>query len=217
MRKEDITNSKLYIAMNNTLIIAIIAIILFGGAFYFMARDGELMEDEALGTDEANMAENEGGNTSVPGGNIIPGPGSGADTNAIVLAETETGNFARIDVVRLTEPGFVVIYKVNNNGETDIIGNSNFLMPGTYSGVDVQLDVVVAKEETIVAVLHGDDGDRSFESPEVDQYLDNPGVAIVSDVEVVDTPREDESAVLQSQVEAYLESNLEATTTPTTN
>lgn len=191
--------------MKQAAIIGAIIIVVLGGIYLLFGRDDAMMNENGdNGTaDESNTM----GDESSPGAN-----GAGGDrttpANRVVLAENETGNFANIAQATLTESGFVVVYKVNSRGETTYLGNTDTLEAGTYSDLSVQLDTVVADEETIVAVLHADNGDGEFEAGS-DAYLGNADMPVVSDVDVIDTAFENESVELQSQVEAYIEAEME--------
>lgn len=128
--------------------------------------------------------------------------------NRVVLAEAVAGNFATAANVALTKPGYVVIYKINSNGDSSVLGHSDLLTAGTHSDVKIQLDNPVAFKESVVAVLHEDDGDEKFEYPDADMYLVNAGDLLVSDIDVVDVKSADaESKVLEAQTETYLKNN----------
>jgi hypothetical protein len=129
-----------------------------------------------------------------------------APLNSVILAETETGNFVTIAYANLTQPGFIALYKVNSNSETLPIGHTDLLPPTIISNLKLEINTVVAEKQTIVAVLHQDDGDGVFEFPESDPYLKN-GDFIVSDVDVVEIRAEREAKNLKAQIDTYLENN----------
>lgn len=189
--------------MKNVLIIGAIIVLALAAFFFFTGDDGML--NDANMRDDAESLEETAGTNDADGNGDVSGP-----QNRVVLAESETGNFATVGSVTLTQPGFVAIYKVNSNGATTLIGNTDLLTAGTHGNIQVQLDTVIAEEETIVATLHADDGDGDFEYPGPDLHLGNDTSAFVSDVDVVDVPLEDENAELQEQVELYIEQNMDA-------
>ncbi len=164
---------------------------------------------------EAGVENTQNNNSAPVGGDRFDGTGASASVNSVTLKPTETGNFASVQRATLTKPGFVVVYRVNSNSETEVVGSSELLLPGTYGDIAIQLDSVIASNQTVVAVLHEDDGDGEFKLPNTDLYLGNVGQPIVSDVDVVGVSAEKEDAVLQNQVEAYLEKNLTTSTTVT--
>lgn len=187
--------------------VIIAAIVVIGLVSYFMADDtamNDVNSNSDIGTvEEMNDQENQNnGNTNT------------APANSVVLSPAETGNFARVQSATLSAPGYIVIYRVNSNSETSILGNSDLLAAGTYSDINIQLDSPIAREQTIVAVLHADDGDGEFEFPGSDIYLGNSNQAVVSDVDVVDVKAEDEDQVLQEQVELFLKKNAEMSEDP---
>lgn len=126
--------------------------------------------------------------------------------NSVLLTETDSGNFVTIAYANLTQPGFIAIYKVNSNSETLPIGHTDLLQPTIISNLKLELDTVIAEKQTIVAVLHQDDGDGVFEFPESDSYLKN-GNFIVSDVDVVEIRAEREEKNLKDQIDKHLEAN----------
>ncbi|MEX0917524.1 MAG: hypothetical protein WDZ93_00015 [Candidatus Paceibacterota bacterium] len=191
--------------MKNIVIIGAIAVVVLAGIYFFMQSDDVNMDEVMNGDETADEMDDTDTNTSAGGNNSGAGP-----ENNVVLAENETGNFATIASATFTQQGFVAIYKVDSQGKTTLIGNTDLLEAGTHSNISVQLDSIVAKEETIVAVMHADDGDGEFEFPESDFYLNNSTSAFVADVDVVDVDFADEEASLQAQVETYLEASAEA-------
>lgn len=129
--------------------------------------------------------------------------------NSVLLSETETGNFVTIGYANLTRPGFIAIYKVNSNSETILVGQTDLLPPTIITNLKIEINTVIAEDQTIVAVLHQDDGDGIFKFPESDPYLKNADGMIVSDVDVVDVRFEREAKGLRDQINTYLERNFE--------
>jgi hypothetical protein len=128
-------------------------------------------------------------------------------TNSVVLGEVEGGNTISVPRATLLQPGYIVIYRINSNGETSLAGKSGLLEAGTHTNIDIQLAATAIYRQALVAVLHGDDGDGKFEYPGADLYLLNGGL-LANDIDVVDIKRSDrESKVLETQVEAFLETN----------
>ncbi len=189
--------------------VIIAAIVVIGLVFYFMADD-TAMNDMNSNNDIGTMEEmNDQGNQNNTNTNTNTGTNNTTPANSVVLSPAETGNFARVQSATLLAPGYVVIYRVNSNSDTSVLGSSELLEAGTYSDLSIQLDSPIVREQTVVAVLHEDDGDGEFEFPGSDTYLGNSNQAVVSDVDVVDVKAEDEDEVLQEQVELFLENNAE--------
>jgi hypothetical protein len=181
----------------NIVIIGAVVIVALAGLYYFMTRGADV--DDVMNNDQAS--------TTVDANNVsnTNGVGGRGAENSVVLAENETGNVAKVAEVTLTQPGFVAVYNVNSQGDTTLLGTSDLLTAGTHTDVTVQLDSVIARNQTLVATLHADDGDGKFEFPDSDFYLANGTTAIVSDVDVVDVAAANEDAQLQKQVETQLE------------
>ena len=188
--------------MKNVLIIGAIALLVLAGIYWFTQGDEVLNDAETA--EELENANEELGND---GGANGAGGRTDQASNNVVLTENSTGNFATIATATFLQPGYVAIYKVNSQGDTTSLGNTALLEMGTHTNVRVQLDTIVAEGETIVAVMHEDDGDGEFEFPESDFYLGNSTSAIVSDVDVVDVAFAEEAAELQAQVETTLEAS----------
>lgn len=128
-------------------------------------------------------------------------------TNYVILGELEGGNIVTVSQASLLQDGYIVLYRINNRGESSLVGKSDLLKAGTHTNVSIQLVSVVAEMQAIVAVLHRDDGNGKFEYPGPDRYLLNDGL-LTSDIDVVGIQRSDrESRVLETQVEAFLETN----------
>lgn len=189
--------------MKNIYILIIVVIVAAAGVWYFTTESSE-NTNTALTTDVNTQSNQTQGESEI---SESVQDTSGGEVSTVILAPVETGSKATIATAKLTEPGYVVIYQVDSNGESEIIGNTELLAEGTYSDIEVDLDAIVALEQTIVAVLHEDDGDGVFEFPNDDLYLSTETQVIVTDVDVVDVDYEDEDESLNAQVETYLENN----------
>lgn len=200
--------------MNKTAIIGIVGVVIVGIVLYMIFAVGEddMLVDNT--NSDANIEQSADGNTNNTG-NTSNSQNSGTNNNGgdipntpntVVITETETGNFVTVASTRLAQDGYIVAYQVDSNGESEVVGHSDLLQAGTHTNVQLQLDTVLAEQQAVVVVLHEDDGDGVFEYPDSDQYLLNPGMIIVSDIDVVDVSSEDaESRALEAQVEAVLE------------
>lgn len=177
---------------------------ILGGILYFTSNDKEPVPATQTGNIENNSNGTVGNqnNTGTETSRPTPTP-----TNSVALYPAENGNFARVRTTTLTRPGYVVVYQVNSNSDVKVVGNSALLAAGTHSDLNIQLQSPVVSNQTIVAVLHVDNGDGEFMDDSSDSYLGNANAAVVSDVEVVGVMEANEDAVLQSQVETFLENN----------
>lgn len=192
--------------MNNKIVVAaVVALVALVGIMYFVSSDNEF---EAMESQDETADTNE--NTNGVEGNTDSDTGAVTAKNDVTLAPAETGKKVVVSSATLTKPGYVVIYRVNSNNDTSVLGNSALLSAGTYSNLSIELDSIIAREQTIVAVLHEDDGDGEFEFPGSDGYLGSSERPVVTDVDVVDIAAENEDVQLRENVELFLEANLDA-------
>lgn len=193
--------------MNKTLTIIIVALVILAAVVYFMTGKDDVALD-VVSDETVEVSEDQDDQVSVDAGT-----GAGANTNntvqtnSVVLAAAETGMKATISRAVLSVPGYVVVYRVNSQNKTEVIGSTDLLSAGAYSNLSVSLDSGIAKDQTIVAVLHADDGDGEFEFPGSDGYLSDANQSVYSDVDVVDMSAEDESEALDENVKEFLMEN----------
>lgn len=188
--------------MKQLLIGGALVIVLIAGIIYFMQSDDMTAENE-------NGDTNTQQTTDMTNDNQPEGTSDSTEAH-VTLAENETGNSANVASVTLPRPGFVVIYKVNSNGEASYAGSSRLLDQGTHYSVDITLTSVAAREQTLVAALHVDSNENGDFDAGTDLYLWTESNAIVTDVDVVDVDPEDETETLHDQVRTYLEAQAEA-------
>lgn len=198
--------------MNKTILIAVAAVAVIGAILFFAFSDSNVApmntntaDNNASTTAEVNEfnaqqnAQNQNEQTTVT-----------TPSNRVVLAETVTGNFVTVTQASLTKSGYVVLYRVNSNGDSSVIGHSNLLDAGAHANLNIQLDDPIGKQQAVVAVLHEDDGDEKFEYPDADGYLVSSGNMLANDIDVVDVKAgEAESKVLEAKIATYLENNFQ--------
>lgn len=131
--------------------------------------------------------------------------------SSVVLEENDPGNAAEVRSATLSQSGFIVIFTTSTTTtDGSVQGVSRLLSPGTYRDMTIQLDSPVVTEETLVAVLFADtNGNGVFDAGE-DPYMSNQDLIIISDVDVVGTSLQQEPAILDAQIEFFIEN---ATTT----
>jgi len=196
--------------MNKIFTIVIVILVIVATAAYFMSEDDANMDTMPEATPEQSQEQDSQNNqentteaeTSASAGNTAP-------RNGVLLAPTETGMKATVGSAVLAQPGYVVVYRVNSQNETQVIGNTDLLSAGSYSNIVVDLEAGIVKDQTVVAVLHADDGDGEFEFPGSDGYLGDANQSIYSDVDIVDVDAADESAELAENVAEALIENQE--------
>lgn len=203
--------------MNKSLLIGIVVLLVLGGILYiaFSGNSPLLPEGITKHTATTTSSVAQQNSTTTGAQNTQTSTGGAAQSsaptpNSVTLSENKGGNIITVASARLSQPGYVVLYKINSNGGSSMVGHSDLLSTGTHSNIAIQLDSVAASRQAIVAVLDKDNGNGSFDAGE-DLYLLNPGSLLVSDIDVVDVARADrEGQVLASQVQAYLDENFTA-------
>jgi Na+-transporting methylmalonyl-CoA/oxaloacetate decarboxylase gamma subunit len=193
--------------MNKTLTIVVVALVVLAVLVYFMSGEDDAVNQAADETSEMTQEESTQADAAVSAEET---PTNATPANSVQLAAAETGMKATVDSATLSQPGYVVVYRVNSQNDTEVIGSSDLLAAGDYSDITIQLDSGIAKDQTIVAVLHADDGDGEFEFPGSDGYLNDADQSIYSDVDIVDVDVADESEELSENVEAFLAEEAES-------
>lgn len=105
--------------------------------------------------------------------------------NAIYVAEQSPGQSISVAVVRLEEPGFVVIHEDANGAPGKVLGASNLLPTGETKNLGpIGLSRATTDGETMYAMLHIDDGDDAFEAtsdkPAKNSISEEPVMTIVT-------------------------------------
>ena len=190
--------------MNSKTIIIVLGVVLVAAiALYLIFQNNTTPTDTSV--NEGIVATS----TATTTGNLPQTP------NRVMLADNNTGETVTVSSVTLDTEGYIVIYSVDDTtSKTTIIGNSDLLDAGMYTNVRIDISRATINEEMIVAVLHEDDGDSTFEVPGADGYLTNPNGTMATDVDIVGVASANENAPLQDQIETYFEVN--ATTTVST-
>lgn len=135
-----------------TLLIFVIIIVVVGiGAMFLFPRETK-----------------EPGTSGDPVGLIIGG-------NAIYVAEQAPSKTVSVAVVRFEKPGFVVIHEDTNGAPGRILGVSGLIMAGEKNFLQVALSRSTVDGETVYAMLHLDDGDKTFDATKDKSVLDRIG------------------------------------------
>ena len=126
------------------------------------------------------------------------------DLGDMVIASTQVpGDSFAVDLVNFTEGGFIAVYEDDDGGVGGLIGNSEYLVEGSYSNFNIPLTREVAEGEVLHAIMHADtDGDGIF-SPETGAIITyEDGTPIIVTVTVgtlaVEEEVEDNTVVLDS-------------------
>jgi hypothetical protein len=127
---------------------------------------------------------------------------SGQVTVASALAsvtfadQTTDGTSVTVDSVRMDEGGFVTMHDdslLDGDALGSVVGVSEYLGPGSYEDVTVDLDSELTSDQTLIAMPHRDtDGDETYDFVDTSgsddgPYADNDG-AITDSGQVTVTP-----------------------------
>ena len=116
--------------------------------------------------------------------------------NNIDVPDQAPGNEVFVGKVLLkTEEngGFVIIHRATEDGEVgDIIGVSQYLTPGVTENFVVTLNEgeVVEIDETVIAMLHADDGDGVWNSETDISIINSEGDVVMSAFTIIDNLEE---------------------------
>ena len=105
------------------------------------------------------------------------GPCADTGDASVTFVEQESdGTSVTVDAVTLENGGYVVVHAPNG----DVLGNSEYLDPGTHEDVSVGLDPALESDAVLTAMAHTDDGDQSYEFGSV-EGADGPYLAAEGD------------------------------------
>lgn len=101
-------------------------------------------------------------------GSETPASGLRIGENAVYVNDQRPGNSVTIGVANIEHTGYVVIHESANEKPGAIIGKSVLLNSGEIINFNVPLSRLSRNGEELVAVLHSDNGDGTF-NPALDQ------------------------------------------------
>ncbi len=131
----------------NKPLIALVAVIILGGAFFIM------MQGKGQPVVE------------VPNTTDTPSAAMRAEDNMVVVTEQKPGNTVTVSQVHLAAPGFVVIHEDTNDVPGAILGSSAALSAGDSAQIKITLSRTVKDSEKLHAMLHNDiDGNGKFDA-----------------------------------------------------
>lgn len=134
-----------------------------------------------------------------------PASGEVAESNPFITVSEQavSGNRINVDRLLLDKPGYVVVHKVINGIPGTVIGNSGIL-DGENSNVKVAISDY-ENENELIAMLHYDDGDSSYEFPGDDDPTTVDGRVIAQKFPLLT----DEEAAAQSDEPITIEAQAE--------
>ena len=174
-------------------ILAIIAIVIVVGLVAYFTRSSSTV----VTTTSTKTAQN-----------TTPQPAAIPTTNTLTLAENVSGSTAVVAHATLTQLAYIVIYGKGAGGIAQL-GSSVVLGPGEYTNVRIPLSPAVKAKDVIVAVLHADNGNGTFNADEDLSILENN--AHITAVDVIDVPSAAGDGLLVAPVEAFLKAQIDKT------
>jgi len=108
----------------------------------------------------------------------------------IQITNYKESNKIIVDYVFLEDPGFIVVYKIEDLMLGQILGNSKLLFAGEGYFIEIPLIRNTQSGETLFVALHKDDGDGVFGVPEPDEIVIDKNGSIVGVEFVVENESE---------------------------
>jgi hypothetical protein len=107
--------------------------------------------------------------------------GNQSASNQIITEDQPPGNILYVREIYLEYPGYVAVHKLNENaGLGEMIGISHAI-EGNKKQIDISLTQSVSHGEAVAVVMYRDDGDITFNSPEIDVPItDETGQVMMS-------------------------------------
>ncbi len=84
------------------------------------------------------------------------------DNNSIAVSGQGETNTLIASMGVLSDPGYIVVHEDNNGQPGNIIGVSKLVAPGMIHGVSVTLSRKAVAGEKLYAMLHKDNGDKTY-------------------------------------------------------
>ena len=105
------------------------------------------------------------------------------DNNSIAVSGQGETNTLVASMGVLSDPGYIVVHEDNNGQPGKIIGVSKLVGPGMVHGVSVALSRKVVAGEKIYAMLHKDNGDKTYSDAD-SSVVGKNGEAIMMNITV---------------------------------
>jgi len=123
------------------------------------------------------------------------------ESNAVVLAEQVPGNRTVVSYTKLSEPGYVLVYREDENGDRVFLGSSDLIPMGDSFNVVVRHrnGMRTSSGTKVFAIAVSDNGDGVF-----DGEIDNNQIAQESEVDV-DAGAQDPSELTIAEIGELIE------------
>lgn len=113
---------------------------------------------------------------------LVAGPASGHANHVTVDAQVTAGGSVLVETVFAAEEGWLAVH-ADDEGDPGAVLGARQVESGFRTDVRVEMDDGAASNRTAWVVLHGSDGDGSFD-PEEDEPLESFGSAVVERFEL---------------------------------
>lgn len=160
--------------MNKQTVLIVIAALIFIGLLWLLLGTGDNQP-----TTTNNEQDSGSLNSNLPDGDAN---NNGSETsfakladNAIYVAEQRPGNKIIVNKINIVPEGYVVIHESKNGTVGKILGYATLEANSQLSNVTVNLDRSVTDEEELIAMLHADNGDNTFNASDDNAVLDSLG------------------------------------------
>lgn len=102
-----------------------------------------------------------------------------AGPNAIVAQDQGPGRQITVANVVFEKTGYVVIHRADATGQAGAVIGQSGIISGKAENVAISLKEMVAAGDTLIAMLHTDDGDGVYEFPGADMPLKDDAGSVV--------------------------------------
>lgn len=134
--------------MKTNVSIVLVAIVILGAIFAFTGKQNN--------TPSMTMPMNNGSMS-----------GMMVENNSIAVSGQGETNILVASMIVITNPGYVVVHEDNNGQPGKIIGVSKLIGPGMVHGVSIQLSRNAIAGEKLYAMLHKDNGDKTYSDTDI--------------------------------------------------
>lgn len=128
---------------------------------------------------------------AVVGLTVLPGAVAGAaqETASITFEDQQGTDQVTVQSVTLPDGGYVVV----KNQSGGVVGHSEYLEPGTYENVTIEVSPAFERSQVALAEAHADDGDGTWDNATIDGGYVGANNQTVTDIAYVTVPGDEVS------------------------
>lgn len=105
--------------------------------------------------------------------------------NSITVEEQKPSKTVMIEEAIIEKASFIVIHEEDEDGNPgSVIGKSSLLLPGTRQNVSITLDRDAKDGETLIAMMHTDNGDSTFDELKDAPALNNDDEEVMEEFDI---------------------------------